>query len=201
MKRAGILSARQKAIARCAKSRHTPARCTTTSAADVLGFELPIWYWICSRIHRQSYDPGIPWRHGAEFPLRHAHQNIRLAIAAGKYEWNGFHRQHRNRRFLDQRRIIHQVIQPCRRAVGYFQRARKSADAYETVVEYGVGKPLVFKRGIERKRFVNDPLVLVCGRLYVEDKVAGLENVVVNFAIDPDAYHALESRAKRADDL
>ena len=48
--RAGMLSARQSVMPRCAKSRHTPARCTNTSCAVVVEVVLPGRYWIESWI-------------------------------------------------------------------------------------------------------------------------------------------------------
>src|ERR1700687_622307 len=58
-----MLSARQSAIAKWKKSRHTPARLASTSRAVVSGDEVPISYAILSRIHWQiactrRYPPG-----------------------------------------------------------------------------------------------------------------------------------------------
>jgi len=52
--RAGIPNDRQKAIARCAKSRQTPANCVTVSKADVVGVVVPDRYSIRSEIQLQS---------------------------------------------------------------------------------------------------------------------------------------------------
>ena len=83
--RAGMFSARQKVMPRCAKSRHTPARCANTSCAVV--FELRA----ARRGSRSRVDPVLDARARAPSPAaawpnssqRLGAQHVGLAVARG----------------------------------------------------------------------------------------------------------------------
>ena len=68
VKRAGMFTARHRAIMRCAKSRHTPCRVTSVSTAAVLVSELfeTNSTWPCTQ-SRMACDAAIALREAAEF--------------------------------------------------------------------------------------------------------------------------------------
>ena len=139
------------------------------------------------------FDPGVSGRKHAELALRHAHQQIRLAVSAGIDERDGFHRQGRDRRLLNDGGIAHHVVQSHRRAVRNLQRARIGANAHEAIFQQRIGELLEGQRRIERQYLFNDQLVLILRGFDVEDEVAGLHDVVGQFVIDAYANHLCHS--------